>query len=84
MPKIGEKGPGGKIWTGDDYGWQSPTTVWKSQKPGAKVGETRTVPGAGTKVWTGKDYGWQTQATIDKTKKGSTPAPAPSLSLIHI
>jgi hypothetical protein len=75
MPKIGEKGPGGKIWTGDDYGWQLPTTAWKSQKPGAKVGETRTVPGAGTKVWTGKDYGWQTQATIDKTKKGSTPAP---------
>ena len=78
MPKIGEKGPGGKIWTGDDYGWQLPTTAWKSQKPGAKVGETRTVPGAGTKVWTGKDYGWQTQATIDKTKKGSTPAPAPA------
>jgi hypothetical protein len=78
MPKVGEKGPGGKIWTGDDYGWQSPSTVWKSQKPGGKVGETRTVPGGGTKVWTGKDYGWQTQATIDKTKKGSTPAPKPS------
>jgi hypothetical protein len=77
MPKVGEKGPGGKIWAGSDYGWQSPSTVWKSQKPGGKVGEIRTVPGGGSKVWAGKDYGWQTQATIDKTKKGSQPAVTP-------
>lgn len=77
MPKVGDKGPGGKVWAGDDFGWQNPQTVWKGQKPGSKAGETRTLPGLGTKVWTGKDYGWQSQATIDKNKKGA-PKPEPA------
>ncbi len=74
MPKVGDKGPGGKVWAGDDFGWQNPQTVWKGQKPGSKAGETRTLPGLGTKVWTGKDYGWQSQSTIDARKKGAQPA----------
>ena len=67
MPQIGEKRSDGRVWAGDDFGWQSPATIWKRQPPG-KVGDTRTLPGLGTKVYTGTDYGWQTQATIDKNK----------------
>jgi hypothetical protein len=83
MPKLGEIGPGGKVWIGGNYGWQNPQTVWKGEKPGSKPGETRTLPGIGTKVWTGKDYGWQSKATIDATKKDSpkpeaTPPTTPS------
>lgn len=68
--------PPGKVWAGSDYGCQSPQTIWKKQKPGSKVGETKSLPGLGTKVWTGPDYGWQTQSTIDARKKGATPKPS--------
>lgn len=78
MPKVGEKRPDGKVWAGDQYGWQSPNTVWKQQKPGSTKGETRTLPGLGTKVWAGTDFGWQTQAAIDKNKPGAKPAPKPA------
>jgi len=70
--------PPGKVWAGSDYGCQNPQTIWKKQAPGAKVGETKSLPGLGKKVWTGKDYGWQTQATIDARKKGAKPPVAPT------
>jgi outer membrane biosynthesis protein TonB len=75
MPQSGERRPDGKVWAGDDFGWQSPATIWKKQPPG-KVGDTRTLPGLGTKVYTGTDYGWQLQSTIDK-KKTQQPTPDP-------
>ena len=80
MPQVGEKRADGKVWAGDDFGWQSPATIWKKQPPG-KVGDTRTLPGLGTKVYTGTDYGWQLQSTIDKKKQPDpkpTPTPTPT------
>jgi len=76
MPQVGEKRSDGKVWSGDDFGWQFPATIWKKQPPG-KVGDTRTLPGLGTKVYTGTDYGWQLQSTIDKKKQPPPAAPGP-------
>ena len=80
MPQVGEKRADGKVWAGDDFGWQLPATIWKKQ-PAGKVGDTRTLPGLGTKVYTGTDYGWQLQSTIDKKKQPDpkpTPTPTPT------
>ena len=44
MPEIGETRADGKVWTGNDFGWQNPATIWKDQTPGREVGEKRTLP----------------------------------------